>query len=68
MKDQMMNQNGQRSEQERLDGSHESDMRGEHRYGGAHQTRAEHKAREERDVLKQRLAGRIKTGPPTKTN
>jgi len=46
-----------RSEQERLDTSHQSDTRGEHRYGDAHQTKAEQQARRERDDLKQRLAG-----------
>jgi hypothetical protein len=48
-----------RSEQQGLDATHDSDLRGEHRYDGAHQTEPERKAREERDHLKQRLAGRI---------
>ena len=47
-----------RSEQDRLDQSHQSDTRGEHRYQGVHQTGAEQQARQERDDLKQRLAGR----------
>ena len=48
-----------RSEQQDLDATHDSDLRGEHRYDGAHQTEPERKARAERDHLKQRLAGRI---------
>jgi hypothetical protein len=47
-----------RSGQERLDASHESDTRGEHRYDDIHQTGPEQKARQERDELKRRLAGR----------
>ena len=47
-----------RSEQQ-VDATHHSDLRGEHRYDGAHQTESERKAREERDHLKQLLAGRI---------
>lgn len=46
-----------RSERQGLDATHDSDLRGEHRYDGAHQTEPERKAREERDHLKQRLAG-----------
>lgn len=45
-----------RSAQEHLDESHQSDIRGEHRYDGAHQTKAQQEARQERDDLKQRLA------------
>jgi hypothetical protein len=45
-----------RPTQERLDESHQSDIRGEHRYDDAHQTEAEQEARQERDDLKQRLA------------
>jgi hypothetical protein len=48
-----------RSEQERLDASHQSDTRGEHRYDDVHQTGAEKEARQRRDDLKQRLAGRV---------
>jgi hypothetical protein len=48
-----------RSVQDRLDVGHQSDMRGEHRYDSVHQTRAEQKARQQRDELKQRLAGRV---------
>ena len=48
-----------RPAQERLDESHQSDTRGEHRYDDAHQTGAEQKARQARDDLKQRLAGRV---------
>ena len=47
-----------RSEQERLDATHQSDTRGEHRYGDVGQTGPEQKARQERDDLKQQLAGR----------
>ena len=43
-----------RPTQKRLDESHQSDMRGEHRYDD--QTEAEKEARQERDDLKQRLA------------
>jgi hypothetical protein len=45
-----------RPAQERLDESHQSDTRGEHRYDDVHQTGAEQEARQERDDLKQRLA------------
>ena len=38
--------------QGRLDASHDSDRRGEHRYDAAHQTAAATKARQERDDLK----------------
>ena len=48
-----------RPAQERLDESHQSDTRGEHRYDDAQQTGAEQKARQERDDLKRRLAGRV---------
>jgi hypothetical protein len=48
-----------RAQQERLDASHQSDTRGEHRYDDVHQTGAEQEARQERDDLKQRLAGRV---------
>ena len=47
-----------RAEQERLDASHDSDARGEHRYADTHQTEAEQKARRDRDDLKRTLAGR----------
>jgi len=40
--------------QKRLDESHQSNIRGEHRYDD--QTEAEQEARQERDDLKQRLA------------
>ena len=43
-----------RSTQKRLDESHQSDIRGEHRYDD--QTETEQEARQERDDLKQRLA------------
>ena len=43
-----------RSTQKRLDESHQSDIRGEHRYDD--QTEAAQEARQERDDLKQRLA------------
>ena len=45
-----------RPAQKRLDESHQSDIRGEHRYDDAHQTEAEQEARQERDDLKLRLA------------
>ena len=44
-----------RSERDRLDASHDSNTRGEHRYTDAHQTDAERKARRERDDLKRAL-------------
>ena len=44
--------------QKRLDSSHESDVRGEHRYSGVHQTPADREARHDRDDLKARLASR----------
>jgi len=47
-----------RSEQDRLDASHQSGTRGEHRYSDVHQTGAEQKSRQDRDDLKQRLSGR----------
>jgi hypothetical protein len=47
---------GQRSERDRLDASHDSNTRGEHRYADAHQTEAEQKARRDRDNLKRALA------------
>ena len=43
-----------RQAQKRLDESHQSDIRGEHRYDD--QTEAEKEARQERDDLKRRLA------------
>jgi hypothetical protein len=43
-----------RPTQKRLDESHQSDIRGEHRYDD--QTEAQQEARQERDDLKQRLA------------
>lgn len=50
-------QNGaRRSERDRLDASHESNTRGEHRYSDTHQTEAEQKARRDRDDLKRALA------------
>ena len=45
-----------RSERDRLDESHDSNARGEHRYADAHQTEAEQKARRDRDDLKRGLA------------
>jgi hypothetical protein len=60
LKDQVHEPGDQRrSAQERLDASHQSDTRGEHRYDDVHQTGAEKDARQGRDDLKQRLAGRI---------
>ena len=45
-----------RSQEERLDATHQSDTRGEHRYADLHQTRSEQEARQARDDLKQRMA------------
>jgi hypothetical protein len=53
-----------RSQQGRLDASHQSDTRGEHRYADLHQTHAEQAARQERDDLKERLASRPSRGFP----
>ena len=53
-------------EQERRDASHQSDVRGEHRYPDAHQTAAEQTARRNRDDLKGRLAGRLAPGSERK--
>ena len=44
-----------RSERDRLDASHDSNTRGEHRYADTHQTEAEQKARRDRDDLKRAL-------------
>ena len=54
------------AEQDRRDASHQSDMRGEHRYPDAHQTAAEQAARRDRDDLKRRLAGRLTPGSERK--
>jgi hypothetical protein len=48
-----------RSEQQQLDRSHVSTVRGEHRYPDAHQTVGERNARHERDDLKRRLAAGV---------
>jgi len=45
-----------RAERDRLDASHDSNTRGEHRYADTHQTEAEQKARRDRDDLKRDLA------------
>ena len=45
-----------RSEQQCLDTSHQSDTRGEHRYDDVHQTGPQRDARQDRENLKQRLA------------
>lgn len=47
------------AEQDRRDASHQSDVRGEHRYPDAHQTAAEQTGRRNRDDLKRRLGGRL---------
>ena len=47
-----------RADTGRLDASHQSDTRGEHRYDDAHQTASEQEARRNRDALKQRLGRR----------
>ena len=49
-----------RSQQERLDATHQSDTRGEHRYPDLHQTRTGREARQARDDLKQRLANPLR--------
>lgn len=46
------------SERHQLDTSHESDVRGDHRYDPTHQTAAEQRARQDRDDLKRRLRSR----------
>jgi hypothetical protein len=46
---------GRADAQKRLDSSHESDVRGEHRYSGVHQTPADRQARQDRHDLKTRL-------------
>jgi hypothetical protein len=53
------------SERQRLDDSHESDGRGEHRDPDAHQTAAERQSRQERDDLERGLARR-RPGPDTR--
>jgi hypothetical protein len=47
----------QSSERNDLDASHDSAVRGEHRYPDAHQTPTEQRARQLRDDLKRRLTG-----------
>jgi hypothetical protein len=47
---------------QRLDASHESDARGEHRYPDTHQTAAEQSARQNRDDLKRRMSGGAAAG------
>ena len=51
------------SERDRLDASHESNTRGEHRYADAHQTDAEQKARRDRDNLKRVLGNQRPLSP-----
>ena|SRR5687767_1848844 len=53
-------EDGHADAQKRLDSSHESDVRGEHRYSGVHQTPADRQARQDRDDLKTRLASRAR--------
>jgi hypothetical protein len=52
-----------RSERDRLDASHASNTRGEHRYADAHQTVAEQQARRDRDDLKRALASQRPRSP-----
>ena len=52
-----------RSERDRLDASHDSNMRGEHRYADAHQTVAEQQARRDRDNLKRVLGNQRPLSP-----
>jgi hypothetical protein len=40
-----------------FDTTHDSSVRGEHRYPDTHQTEAEQKARHDRDALKRKLGG-----------
>lgn len=40
-----------------FDTTHDSSVRGEHRYPDTHQTEAEQNARRDRDALKRKLAG-----------
>ena len=54
------------AEQDRRDASHQSDVRGEHRYPDTHQTAGEQTARRNRDDLKGRLAGRLAPGSERK--
>jgi hypothetical protein len=54
------------AEQDRRDASHQSDVRGEHRYPDAEQTAAEQTARRNRDNLKRRLARRLAPGSERK--
>jgi hypothetical protein len=54
------------AEQDRRDASHQSDVRGEHRYPEAHQTVGEQTTRRNRDDLKGRLAGRLAPGSERK--
>jgi hypothetical protein len=53
----------QGSERDRLDASHDSNARGEHRYADAHQTKAEQKARRDRDDLKRALGSQRPLSP-----
>ena len=48
---------GGKSQRDRLDASHESDVRGEHRYPNVGQTEGQRRAREDRDDLKRALGG-----------
>ena len=52
-----------RSERDRLDASHDSNTRGEHRYADALQTEAEQQARRDRDDLKRALASQRPRAP-----
>lgn len=54
------------AEQDRRDASHQSDVRGEHRYPDTHQTAGGQTARRNRDDLKGRLAGRLAPGSERK--
>jgi hypothetical protein len=52
-----------RSERDRLDASHDSNTRGEHRYADVHQTEAEQQARRDRDNLKRVLGSQRPLSP-----
>jgi hypothetical protein len=52
-----------RAERDRLDASHDSNTRGEHRYADVHQTVAERQARRDRDNLKRVLGNQRPLSP-----
>jgi hypothetical protein len=50
--------------QQKSDDAHDNDQRGEHRYPDTHQRQSEQEARQSRDELKERLAGKDRKGAP----